>query len=43
MFEMYGYGNEDLERDTSGDYMVDAGVSVIACHAGDIGFALVEL
>ena len=41
MFEMYGYGSEDLERDTSGDYMVDAGVS--ACHAGDIGFALVEL
>ena len=24
MFEMYGYGSEDLERDTSGDYMVDA-------------------
>ena len=43
MFAMHGYGSEDLERDTSGDSLADAGVTVIACHAGDVGAALAEL
>ena len=43
MFAMHGYGSEDMERDTSGDSLSDAGVTVIACHAGDVGSALAEL
>ncbi|MDP6452015.1 MAG: DUF58 domain-containing protein [SAR202 cluster bacterium] len=43
MFAMHGYGSKDMERDTSGDSLSDAGVTVIACHAGDVGSALAEL
>ena len=43
MFAMHGYGSEDLERDTSDGSLTDAGVTVIACHAGDVGAALAEL
>jgi uncharacterized protein (DUF58 family) len=43
MFAMQGYGSEDLERDTSGDSLADSGITVIACHSGDVGAALTEL
>jgi uncharacterized protein (DUF58 family) len=43
MFAMQGYGSEDLERDTSVDSLADSGVTVIACHSGDVGAALAEL